>query len=107
MRHEHQDFVLLWLCRFLFKPQPAVAQQLQLEAAKALTATPGALKIGIHLRLGDAEMEGATLCNISQSRLAGVSAVQINFGRDCSGSACCYDTQHFKFDILMLLKCRQ
>jgi hypothetical protein len=45
------------VCRYLFRPRPAVAQQLQPEAARVLT-TPGALKLGIHLRLGDAEMEG-------------------------------------------------
>ena len=44
--------------RYLFKPQPGMAQQLQPDTARALT-TPGSLKIGIHLRLGDAEMEGA------------------------------------------------
>lgn len=46
------------LGRYLFKPQPPVAQRLQPEAARTLTAAPGALKIGIHMRLGDAEMEG-------------------------------------------------
>lgn len=45
--------------RYLFKPQPGMAQQLQPDAAMALT-TPSSLKIGIHLRLGDAEMEGAS-----------------------------------------------
>ena len=34
-------------------------QQLQPDAGSALT-TPGSLKIGIHLRLGDAEMEGVS-----------------------------------------------
>ena len=50
--------------RYLFRPQPDLAQQLQPAAAQAL-ATPDSLKIGIHLRLGDAEMEGASVCRAS------------------------------------------
>lgn len=44
--------------RFLFKPQPAVAQRVRPAANTVLAMAPEALKVGVHLRLGDAEMAG-------------------------------------------------
>ena len=44
-------------CRFLFKPQETVVELMN-STVEAMHAEPKALKIGIHIRLGDAEMAG-------------------------------------------------